>query len=222
MNRRTVVTGMGWITPLGHDVEAVWQRMLAGDSGVNQTTIFDARTFPSSFAAEVKGFELADFVGQAAERHAGASRNSRFALGAAQRAWEHAGLADCAGLDKCRVGIYLGGGEGPIDFENFTAAAVQGWSTDANDLDTVAWARVALDRLKPAHELEQDPNMAAAHLACHFQVSGPSFNTLTACAASTQAIGEATRLIRRGDTDVMISGGTHSMIHPLGVTGSTA
>jgi 3-oxoacyl-[acyl-carrier-protein] synthase II len=67
--------------------------------------------------------------------------------------------------------------------------------------------------------MEQEPNMAAGHMAVHFQVQGPSLNTLTACAASTQAIGEAVRVIQYGDADLMISGGTHSMIHPLGVTG---
>jgi 3-oxoacyl-[acyl-carrier-protein] synthase II len=68
-------------------------------------------------------------------------------------------------------------------------------------------------------EVEQEPNMPLAHLACEFEVSGPAYNCLTACAASTQAIGEAFDIIRRGEADVMISGGTHTMIHPLGVTG---
>jgi len=219
VRRRIVITGMGWVTPLGHDIEAVWQRMLAGESGVGPTTIFDARTFPSSFAGEVKDFRLEAFLGAGAVAHPHASRNSQFALAAAQRAWDHAGLGQTNGLDPTRVGVYLGGGEGPIEFDNFVAAAVQGWNSDVNDLDAVAWARVALERLRPEHELEQDPNLAAGHLAVQFKAAGPNFNTLTACAASTQAIGEATKLIRRGDADVMISGGTHSMIHPLGVTG---
>ena len=219
MPRRVVVTGMGWITPLGHDVEGMWRRLLAGESGVAPTTIFDARTFPSSFSAEVKDFRLRDFLGQAADRHADASRNAQFALAAAQIAWDGSGVGGYDRLDRTRVGVYLGGGEGPIDFDNFAAAATEGWDDQANDLDTVAWARVALERLRAEHELEQDPNLAAGHLACRFQAAGPNLNTLTACAASTQAIGEATRLIRRGDAEVMISGGTHSMIHPLGVTG---
>jgi len=219
VRRRTVITGMGWITPLGHDVEEVWRRMLAGESGMAPTTIFDAATFPSTFSGEVKGFRLEDFLGDRAARHAEASRNSQFALAAAQMAWTRAGLADHGDLDSARVGVYLGGGEGPIDFDNFSAAAVGGWDAGQDNLDTVRWARIALERLRRGHEFEQDPNMAAGHVACLFNAAGPNFNTLTACAASTQAIGEATRLIRRGDADVMISGGTHSMIHPLGVTG---
>jgi len=132
-------------------------------------------------------------------------------------------LSVCNGLDSKRVGIYLGGGEGPIDFDNFVAAAVQGWDAEAHqgrgDLDAAKWAEVAGRRLDAVRELEQDPNMAAGHIACEFNIRGPTFNTLTACAASTQAIGEATNLIRRGDADIVVSGGTHSMIHPFGVTG---
>ncbi|MFQ5490547.1 MAG: beta-ketoacyl synthase N-terminal-like domain-containing protein, partial [Phycisphaerae bacterium] len=210
--RRAVITGMGWVTPLGHDLETVWQKLLAGESGVAPTTVFEARTFPTTFSAEVKDFDLADFLGDDATRHAEASRNCRFALAAAQMAWSHSGLATGDPLDPARVGVYLGGGEGPIDFDNFAAAAVGGWNDEQNDLDTLKWASIALERLRASTELEQDPNMAAGHIACQFNAAGPNFNSLTACAASTQAIGEATRLIRRGDADVMISGGTHSMI----------
>ncbi len=220
MSRRVVVTGVGWITPLGHEIETVWQRLLAGDSGLAPTTIFDATTFPSTFSGEVRDFDLAKFLGDDTPEHADASRNARFALAAARIAWDDAGLALDGDLDRTRVGVYLGGGEGPMDFDNFVAAAVKGMQAgDGRELNAVKWAQVAYDRLSSVRELEQDPNMAAAHIARLFQVEGPNFNTLTACAASTQAIGEATGIIRRGDADAMISGGTHSMIHPFGVTG---
>lgn len=219
MSRRIVITGMGWITPLGHDIEEAWKRLLAGESGVNKTTIFDAGTFPTQFAAEIKDFDLRRFLGRDHETHKNVSRQVGFALAAASLAWRSAHLDAAKGLDKTRVGVYLGGGEGPIDFENFTAAAVNGWHYGEGRLDAGRWAEVATTRLQEAVEAEQDPNMAAAHIAQLFGVEGPNFNTLTACAASTQAIGEAMNLIRRGDADVMISGGCHSMIHPLGVTG---
>ncbi len=221
--RRVVVTGLGWITPLGDEIELVWQRLLQGDSGVASTTLFDASTFPTTFAAEVKAFSLEKYLGEGVARHGQASRNTQFALAAASMAWKHAGLAGCDDLDPTRVGVYLGGGEGPIDFDNFVAAAVRGWDSGAHggrgDLDTRVWAEVAATGLDATRELEQDPNMAVGHIACHFNAQGPTFNTLTACAASTQAMGEATNLIRRGDADVVISGGSHSMIHPFGVTG---
>ncbi|HEY3241978.1 MAG TPA: beta-ketoacyl-[acyl-carrier-protein] synthase II [Phycisphaerae bacterium] len=222
MSKRVVITGQGWITPLGADIESVWRKLLAGQCGIAPTTLFDARTFPTQFSAEVKGFKLDDFLADTA-KHGGASRNTQFALAAAQMAWKDAQLNQALALDPTRVGVYLGGGEGPIDFDPFAAAAVQGWKTAESSgegqLDTVRWAEVALGGLDATREFEQDPNMAAGHLAMQFNAAGPNFNTLTACAASTQAIGEATSLIRRGDADVMISGGTHSMIHPLGVTG---
>jgi 3-oxoacyl-[acyl-carrier-protein] synthase II len=213
---------MGWVTPLGHDVDTVWRRMLAGDSGVAPTTLFDARTFPTSFAAEVKSFSLEAFLKSDAEKHRGASRNSRFALAAATNAWKQAGLDNYTDLDATRVGIYLGGGEGPIDFAHFAAAALAGCRDESGKLtplDTVRWARTAMCLLDPVKELEQEPNLAGGHLAVQFNAQGPNINTLTACAASTQAIGEAMHIIRYGDADVMLTGGTHSMIHPLGVTG---
>jgi 3-oxoacyl-[acyl-carrier-protein] synthase II len=219
MSRRVVITGIGWITPLGHSIEEAWGRLLKGESGVAKTTIFDAGTFPTQFSAEVKGFDLRRFLVSDYETHKDVSRQAGFALAAATLAWKDAGLESAGKLDKTRVGVYLGGGEGPIDFENFTAAAVEAWDYQGNRLDAQRWAEVAYERLREVAEAEQDPNMAAAHIAQLFGVEGPTFNTLTACAASTQAIGEAMNQIRRGDADVMISGGCHSMIHPLGVTG---
>ncbi|RJP36727.1 MAG: beta-ketoacyl-[acyl-carrier-protein] synthase family protein [Phycisphaerales bacterium] len=223
MERRTVITGMGWITPLGHDIDAVWKRLLAGESGVAATTLFDAATYPTTFSAQVKDFDPQRFIGaEAWKRHADANRNTQFALAAAELAWRDAGLAGIAAVDPTRVGIYLGGGEGAIDFDNFVDAALAGCRDDAGitiPLDAARWARRAMAILNAIREQEQEPNLPASHLAVRFDARGPNFNTLTACAASTQAIGEATQMIRRGDADVIISGGTHSMIHPLGVTG---
>jgi len=221
--RRVVITGMGLITPLGDEVESVWRRLLNGDSGIGPTTLFDASSFPSTFSAEVKNFDLRRYLGDQTDRHEGASRNTQFALAAARKAWDDAGLEGAADLDRTRVGIYLGGGEGPIDAFNFANAAIRGWDSTTNngrgDLDTVNWAEAAEHFLSATREFEQDPNMPAGHIAALFGIEGPAFNTLTACAASTQAMGEATNLIRYGDADVMVSGGTHSMIHPFGVTG---
>ena len=86
-------------------------------------------------------------------------------------------------------------------------------------MDTVKWAQLALELMNVTRELEQEPNMPLSHLALLTGARGPAMNCLTACAASTQAIGEATEILRRGDADVMIGGGAHSMIHPFGVTG---
>jgi 3-oxoacyl-[acyl-carrier-protein] synthase II len=87
------------------------------------------------------------------------------------------------------------------------------------ELNVSKFTKVGLERLDPLFELEQEPNMTASHLAAILNAQGPNANCLTACAASSQAIGEATEIIRRGDADIMLSGGAHSMIHPFGITG---
>src|SRR6476660_2503645 len=109
---RVVITGLGWVTPMGHSIDAVWKRLLNGESGIAKTTIFDATTFPTTFSAEVKDYDLATDVPDA-DKHATAGRNMRFALGACAQAWKHAGL-DKSKLDLDRVGIYLGSGEGSL------------------------------------------------------------------------------------------------------------
>jgi 3-oxoacyl-[acyl-carrier-protein] synthase II len=218
---RVVITGIGWITPMGHDIESVWARLLAGESGIARTTLFDAGTFPTRINAEVKGFELRNHVSDLS-RHAAAGRNTQFALAACAAAWKHAGLPprNAPGqLDLDRVGMYLGSGEGALDIDAFTNSSLASWNSDNKQIDTVTFAREALSRMKVASEVEQEPNMALSHLALFTGARGPAMNCLTACAASTQAIGEATEILRRGDADVMVGGGAHSMIHPFGVTG---
>src|SRR4051794_36226964 len=106
MSNRVVITGMGWVTPMGDDVESVWKRLLNGESGIARTTLFDASTFPTTFSAEVKGYELAKDVGNL-KGHEGVGRNTSFAMGACAQAWKMAGL-DATELDLDRVGIYLG------------------------------------------------------------------------------------------------------------------
>src|SRR5277367_694283 len=99
---RVVITGMGWVTPMGHSIETVWKRLLNGESGIAPTTLFDASCFPTSISAEVKDFNFSDHVPLASE-HNGAGRNTQFALAACAQAWKAAGL-DASHLDLDRVG----------------------------------------------------------------------------------------------------------------------
>jgi len=215
--RRVVVTGMGMITPMGGDRESTWSALLAGESGVGPISLFDARTFPTRIAAEVKDFRLADYVHDAS-RWIEYSRNTQFALAAATMAIDDAGLSDPrVELDGRRFGVYLGSGEGQQDFPRFVKLINQ--ATHNGHVDTSEFTRLGLKLLHPIHEAEQEPGTASVHLAGKFGAKGPNANCLTACAASSQAIGEAFELIRRGNADVILSGGTHSMIHPFGVTG---
>jgi 3-oxoacyl-[acyl-carrier-protein] synthase II len=117
------------------------------------------------------------------------------------------------------MGIYLGSGEGSMDFQLFAGTNLAGWNAEKRSVSGPAWAEAAYRDFSPHVEIEQEPNMALSHLAGEFGCRGPASNCLTACAASTQAIGEAFEIIRHGDADVMFAGGAHSMIHPLGLTG---
>lgn len=226
MNRRVVITGMGVTTPLGNDVETVWKGLMEGASGVSKTTLFDASTFPTQFSAQVPDFDHLEHIPEELHaEHKDAGRNARFIIGAASLAWKQANLPfplDESNSDHPaaqRVGVYLGAGEGPLDFDNFIAPTVEAWLSDDNDMDWQKWAQVAFDRMVPNNELEQEPNLPGGHLAQLFKLRGPCMSCLTACAASTQAIGEATDIIKNNEADIIIAGGTHSMIHPLGVTG---
>ncbi len=214
MRRRVVITGVGCVTPLGTTVDSLWANLIAGKSGVGRTTIFDASSFPTKISAEVRDWSVAD-VGLDAAEWADRSRHTCFAAGAAQQAVTESGVLGT--VEPTRFGVYLGAGEGSQDFFNFSqmmTAAVQG-----DDLDLGAFVAEGLKILDPQAELEQEPNMPVGYLAGMFGAQGPNVNCLTACAASSQAIGEATEIIRRGEADVMLSGGAHSMIHPFGVTG---
>jgi 3-oxoacyl-[acyl-carrier-protein] synthase II len=216
MRRRVVVTGMGMVTPVGRDLDSTWNALREGRSGVGPITLFDASTFQTKIAAEAKHFDLADYIPNAA-RWKEYCRNTQFAIAAAQMAVDHSGLLKDSKLDPARFGVYLGSGEGQQDFPSFVSLLYR--SMKEGKVDTTYFTREGLKELHPIREAEQEPGTPSGHLASLFGARGPNANCLTACAASSQAIGEATEIIRRGDADVMLSGGTHSMIHPFGVTG---
>ncbi|MCA9028677.1 MAG: beta-ketoacyl-ACP synthase II [Planctomycetaceae bacterium] len=215
MRRRVVVTGIGCITPIGNSVEETWASLREGKVGIGNITHFDASEFPTTFAAEVKNFDLANYVDDP-KAFEFAGRNIRFAIGAAQQAVQDSGLLE-GEFDPASFGVYLGAGEGQQDFQLFMQMIAQ--SNRDGEFDFDAFTRAGLQMLNPKVEIEQEPNMPAGHLASLFNAQGPNLNCLTACAASSQAIGEATEIIRQGDADIMLSGGSHSMIHPFGVTG---
>ena len=214
--RRVVVTGIGMINPLGNDVQTVWSALQEGKSGVGNISIFDASHYPTKIAAEIRNWGVSQCVDDP-ELWRKRGRHAKFAAGASRQAIDDSGLMDSID-DPTRVGVYFGAGEGNQDFVNFTqmlcAAHAHG-----SQFDLDAFVRQGMKILDPELELEQEPSMPAAHLATMFDFQGPNINCLTACAASSQAVGEATELIRRGTVDCMLTGGAHSMIHPFGLTG---
>ncbi len=217
MQRRVVVTGMGMVTPVGADLDETWSSLLHSKSGVGPITLFDAATFPTRIAAEVKRFDLGRYVDDP-DRWAEHCRNTQFAIAAATMAMRDSGLEDEPDINPARFGVYLGSGEGQQDFPRFVKLLNRA-SKGTGKVDTQQFTREGVQTLHIIHEAEQEPGTPAGHLAALFGARGPNASCLTACAASSQAIGEAVEIIRRGDADVILSGGTHSMIHPFGVTG---
>lgn len=215
--RRVVITGMGWVTPLGCGLDDAWRAMLEGRGAARAIRRFEAGTFATNFAAEVEGFDLFDFMGERAHGHERAGLSTRFALAAAWTAWQRSGLGS-GGVVPERAGVYLGAGESSPDSAAFGRMCIGSWDASAGGLDVARWARASAE-LDLWREVEQEPQMALLHVASALGVCGPTMNCMTACAASTQAIGEASMLIAHGDADVMVAGGSHSMIHPLGMTG---
>ncbi len=218
MRKRVVITGMGAITPLGHSAQELYENQLAGQSGMGLITHFDASKFPTTFAAEVKNFDLGRYIKEP-RRFDNCGVNTKFAVAAAKQALEDADLLDNGGVDRTRVGVYLGSGEGIQDFHHMVSLVAQSYHPDKNTVDTALFTAGGLKYFHPGREYEQELHTTPGHIADLFDLEGPNYNCLTACAASSQALGEATELIRHGDAEVMLSGGAHSMIHPFGVTG---
>lgn len=217
MTRRVVVTGMSAITPVGNGLEATWEALCNGKSGIDYITCFDASTFPTCIAGEVKNFDLNKFCPEcdgSIDKYMG--KHSRFALAATKQALDDSGL-DLNAINRERAGIYLGAGEGEFDFDGFVKLVEASW--DGSTMDFHNMFQAGLTELNAFRELEHDSAMPGSHIASIFGLYGINCNCLTACAASSQAIGEAFSIIQRGTADIMVSGGSHSMIHPLGVMG---
>ncbi|WP_020473050.1 beta-ketoacyl-[acyl-carrier-protein] synthase family protein [Zavarzinella formosa] len=216
--RRVVITGMGAITPLGHTPKELYANQLEGKSGAGPTFRFDARTFPTKFSSQVKGFELGKYI-RNPERFDKSGLNTKFALAAAKDALADAGLLDNPKVDRTMIGVYLGSGEGSHDFPNLTLSMALVTPADGYKVDTTGFFQHSMSLFDGAHEHEVEMHTTSGHVANEFDLRGPNYTCQTACAASGQALGEALELIRRGDADAMITGGSHSMIHPFGVTG---
>jgi len=198
--RRVVITGMGAITPLGLSPEEFWQGCVEGRSGVTPITKFDASVYPAQINAEVKGFDPLDYIDRKEARRM--ARFTQFAVAAARQAIDAAGLQ----LDKedtSRIGVVLGNGNG--GFPN----------TEEAGRTLVEKGGMRMD---PFFVPKMLPNMAAAQVAIQFGLGGFNNTAITACAASTQAIGDALEVIRRGKADVMLSGGTEAGICEMGLS----
>jgi 3-oxoacyl-[acyl-carrier-protein] synthase II len=218
MRRRVVITGMGAITPIGQTLPDMFHALVHGKSGVGTISHFDASRFPTRIAAEVNNYDLGKYVSDSA-RYQYAGPNTRFALGAARQALDHAGINAGGKIDRARFGVYLGSGEGIQDFHVVMSMVARSYRDDLRTVEPLLFTRLAQKEYHPEREFEQELHTPPGHVARVFGLEGPNYNCLTSCAAGSQAVGEATQMIRQGEADLMLAGGTHSMIHPLGVTG---
>src|SRR5947209_5994356 len=164
MQRRVVITGMGAITPVGEGVDALFAAQVAGRGGVGPITHFDAATFPTRFAAEVKGFDLGRYVDDP-RRWDEAGANTRFALAAARQALGDAGLLGLAGVDPTRFGVYLGSGEGTQDFHCLLSMTARSYRAEERRIDPVAFCALALREYRRGVEFEQELHTTPAHVA---------------------------------------------------------
>ena len=187
MKERVVITGLGLVCPIGHDVESAWQAILVGRSGAAKTTIFDASTFPTTFSSEVKNFAPSKYV-KNWPLHKDSNRGSVFALAAATEACRQAKIdietdIPADRIDRTRMGIYMGCGEGSVNNEVFFDCLVKAWDSQNNKMDWLQWAEIASAGFTAENELEQEPNMPTTHIAILTGARGPVFSCLTACAA---------------------------------------
>lgn len=200
MKRRVVITGMAAITPIGTGLSAFWDGLISGKSGVDSITQFDPTDFTTKIAAEVKEFDPTDYMDRKDARRM--DRFTQFAVAGAHMAVSDASLSDDA--DWERVGVLIGSGIGGIrTLEDQCRNLIE----------------KGPDRVSPFFVPMMIPDIASGHVSITLGAKGHNACTVTACASGTNAIGDAFRVIQRGDADVMVTGGTEAAISPLSMAG---
>lgn len=204
MKHRAVITGMGVISPVGNHLDEFWNNLLAGKSGIGLLTRFDTSDLPTKVAAEVKNFEPTEWINKKESRHM--DRFVQFAFAAAKIAVQDSRL-DFEQVDKERAGTVIGCGIGGVTtFEEQKEVLISKGTS----------------RITPFFVPMLISNMAAGHLSIEFGLQGSSMTIVTACASATNAIGEALRIIQRGEADVVLCGGTEAPITRLAFAGFCA
>ena len=201
MNRRVVVTGLGLVCGVVNTAPEVWEKLVAGASGMAPISAFDATGFPVTFAAEVKNFDPLNFVEKKEARKMG--RFIHFAFAATQEALAQSGLK-ITDENADRVGVFIGSGIGGFEIiEREHASLLQGGPR----------------KISPFFIPAAIVNMAAGQLSIRYGARGPISATATACATSANSIGDSVRMILHGDADAMIAGGSEAAVTPLSVGG---
>ncbi|HVB30242.1 MAG TPA: beta-ketoacyl-ACP synthase II [Gemmatimonadaceae bacterium] len=203
MRRRVVVTGVGTITPVGNDVAETWRALLAGVSGAGPITKFDASTFPSRFACEVKGFDPLQYMDRKEAKRS--DPFAQYAIAASVQAMTDAGFGDeLSGELSERTGVIVGSGIG-------------GLKTFEEQHDT--YRERGAGKISPFFIPMFISDIAGGLVSMRFKARGPNFSTVSACATGAHAVGEGCRTIQYGDADVMICGGAEATVTPMAIGG---
>jgi 3-oxoacyl-[acyl-carrier-protein] synthase II len=202
--RRVVITGIGMITPIGNNVENTWTSLVEGVCGVGKITLFDASNFTTQIAAEVKNFNPSDHFELKEVKKL--DRFTQFALVSAQEAVDTSGL-DFEKEDRDRIGVIVGSGiGGMLSFEEEHAKLLS----------------KGPKRISPFFIPQMISDIAAGHISMKWNLKGPNYATVSACATSAHSIGAGFRAIQYGDADIMVCGGAEATICPMGVSGFNA
>ncbi len=211
--QRVVITGIGIVSPNGIGREAFCEAIVEGRSGVGPIESFDTTGQGVKIAGEVKNFDVMPYLGEHRKNAKLLSRAVGFGIGAAALAVKDADL-ETSKLDPSRFGVCMGTGITPMDLAELAGPIARGFAADGS-FDLGKYTVAQAESIFPLWLLKHLPNMAAAHISILHQAMGPNNTIVTACAAGTQAVGEASRLIGRGDADVMLAGGCDSRLDPL-------
>ena len=203
-DNRVVITGMGAMSPLGLDMATTWENLIAGKSGIDYITLFDPEPFETKIAGEVKGFDPTDYVSRKAARHM--DRFAQLAVAAGFQAVNSAGLKISTDNED-QIGVTIGSGIGGLTtlFQQIKILLESGPG-----------------RVSPYLAPMMISDIAAAQISIALGVKGPNLCTTSACSSGSDAIGAAYELIRHGDAQVMISGGTEAIINPVGISAFNA
>jgi 3-oxoacyl-[acyl-carrier-protein] synthase II len=202
MNKRVVITGIGAVTPLGNDAHTSWEQIKSGVSGIGPATLFDVNLVDVKIAAEVKGFAPEEFMDKKESRRMG--RYSQFAIAASQMAVKDAGINIGEDIQPERVGVWIGSGIGGLaEFEEQHRKFIEKGQRRVNPFTIPMFI----------------PDMAAGQVSISLGAKGINNCSVTACASGANSIGDAFRVIQKGDVDVMIAGGTEATITAMTVAG---
>ncbi|CAH8243715.1 beta-ketoacyl-ACP synthase II [Paenibacillus melissococcoides] len=204
MKQRVVVTGMGVVTALGSDLDTLWRSLMEGKSGISQIEAFDTTDYPTKIAASVKDFNPEDYIDKKEARRM--DRFVQFGIAASKKALDDAKL-DMDRTNRDRVGVIVGSGIGGLGT----------WEDQHRVL-----MEKGVKRVSPFFIPMMIANMASGHISMMIGARGPNTAAVSACATGTHSIGDAFKIIQRGDADVMICGGAEATIRPIGMAGFCA